>query len=353
MTAEPSSVSFLTASSALFASCKGNARPGDEFQSLWPAPENRAHPGASYWPRCGSAARPTAACRNRTRHLVEVDGIDRHHSAFAQAGQRATTTLPLGAKVMARSSSTGGLHSRSHPVAPSDGRRRAMVLSPASPHTPGTSRSAERQWQAGRAAKAEKSHPLARFHPCHPQAAEADNPGAQQRRHMQIVQPGRQRENEIRARQGVLGVSAVDRISGERRMIAQVFHAVTAVPALPVHAPDPGDAGTASQRQFGRRAPTTSPTIWCPGISCGEAAAIRLPRCAGPYGKPRTPAPAAVHSPPAVPDGEPPRSAARIPAPYGRPQELRLSWSLCLARLLGEFFAKLARIDGMLVRLHG
>ena len=37
-----------------------------------------------------------------------MDGVDRNHSAFSQTGKGETTTSPLGAKVIARSSSAGG-----------------------------------------------------------------------------------------------------------------------------------------------------------------------------------------------------------------------------------------------------
>ena len=48
-----------------------------------------------------------------------------------------------------------------------------------------------------KAAKAKKSHPVTLLHAGHPQAAKADNPGAQQRSHMDVIQAGRQRKAEI------------------------------------------------------------------------------------------------------------------------------------------------------------
>ena len=53
-------------------------------------------------------------------HLVEMNGVDGDDAALAQGGERADDDLAAGAKVMARSSSTGGLASSSPThVAPS------------------------------------------------------------------------------------------------------------------------------------------------------------------------------------------------------------------------------------------
>ena len=45
-----------------------------------------------------------------------------------------------------------------------------------------------------RRAEAEQSHALARLHAGHAQAAEADDAGAQQRRGLQVIERGGQRE---------------------------------------------------------------------------------------------------------------------------------------------------------------
>ena len=62
------------------------------------------------------------------------------------------------------------------------------------------------------------------------------------------------REGEVGAGQGVLGVASVYGVAGEGGVVAEVFHMVAAVPAIPIDAADPqGDTGTAYQRQLGCR----------------------------------------------------------------------------------------------------
>ncbi len=59
---------------------------------------------------------------------------------------------------------------------------------------------------------------------------------------MEIVEAGGQRKDEISARDGILGVAAVDRVARENGRVAKVLHASTAVRASAVDSADPGDA---------------------------------------------------------------------------------------------------------------
>jgi hypothetical protein len=104
------------------------------------------------------------------------------------------------------------------------------------------------------AAKAKKSNSLTGRNAGHAQAAKADNTSAKQGSDVNVIQAGGQREGEVCARQGVLGVASIDRISRKDRPIAEIFHPVAAVPAIAIDTANPGDTGTGSQRQLGRRA---------------------------------------------------------------------------------------------------
>ena len=71
---------------------------------------------------------------------------------------------------------------------------------------------------------------------------------------MDVVQAGRQGINEVGAREGVFGVTTVDGISGENRMVTQVLTAMTAIPAIAVDAAHPGDTHACPEWQLGGRA---------------------------------------------------------------------------------------------------
>ena len=79
---------------------------------------------------------------------------------------------------------------------------------------------------------------------------------------MHIVQTLRERKREVGARQCILGVASIDRVSSKRRVVAQILHAVVAVPAIPIDAADPGDADAAPSGSSAVAPSTTSPTIW-------------------------------------------------------------------------------------------
>jgi len=59
-----------------------------------------------------------------------------------------------------------------------------------------------------------------------------------------------QRDREIRARQRIFGVTAIHRVTGEDRPIAQIFHRVTAIPAITVCSAHPGNSHARSDWRF-------------------------------------------------------------------------------------------------------
>ena len=67
---------------------------------------------------------------------------------------------------------------------------------------------------------------------------------------MHVVQTSRQGKYEVRADKGILGIASIDGIAGESRAIAQIFHVVIAVPAIAVHASQPRNADTRSEREL-------------------------------------------------------------------------------------------------------
>ena len=111
--------------------------------------------------------------------------------------------------------------------------------------------------EAGRTAEAEEADAFAGLDTSDPKAAKADDAGAEQRRDVNVIKPGGQRIDEIRARQGIFGVASVDGVAGEDGVVAEVFHAVTAVPAIAIDAAHPGDSDARSQGQL-RVAPSAT-----------------------------------------------------------------------------------------------
>src|SRR5262249_38288987 len=90
----------------------------------------------------------------------------------------------------------------------------------------------------GRSPEAEQPDSLARLDPRDPEAAEADDPCAQQRRRVKVVERIRQRKDEVGPGDRELGVASVYRISSECRGVAEVLHAPAAVRAGAVRAAD-------------------------------------------------------------------------------------------------------------------
>ena len=103
-----------------------------------------------------------------------------------------------------------------------------------------------RQGETGGAAETEESDAFALIHVGDAQTAESDDAGAQQRSNVDVIEAGRQWNREISPNRGVFGVTAIDGVAGESGPIAEIFHAVTAIPAPAVHTTHPGNADTRS-----------------------------------------------------------------------------------------------------------
>jgi len=82
------------------------------------------------------------------------------------------------------------------------------------------------------------------------QAAKTNDARAEQRGDMHVIQTGRQRKSEVRARQGIFGIASIYGISSEGRPITEILQSVTAVPAIAIYATHPGNTGSGSQRQL-------------------------------------------------------------------------------------------------------
>jgi hypothetical protein len=98
--------------------------------------------------------------------------------------------------------------------------------------------------------EAEKAYALAALNSRNSQAAEADNSGTQQRRSTQVVQLFVQWINKIVARNGILGVAAIDAIAGENGRIAKILTAAPAVGTTSIYAAHPRNSDASAQWQL-------------------------------------------------------------------------------------------------------
>lgn len=71
---------------------------------------------------------------------------------------------------------------------------------------------------------------------------------------MCVIQARGQRKNEVCAHENILGVATIHGISGENRLVAEILHAVMAVPAIAIDAAHPGNADARSHWQLLGRA---------------------------------------------------------------------------------------------------
>jgi hypothetical protein len=70
---------------------------------------------------------------------------------------------------------------------------------------------------------------------------------------VQIVERRGQREDKVRPSDRELSVPSVYAIARKGRRIAKILKVFSAVPAIAVGPPDPGDAHSGSKKEFGRR----------------------------------------------------------------------------------------------------
>ena len=66
---------------------------------------------------------------------------------------------------------------------------------------------------------------------------------------MYVIEAGGQRIDEIGARQGVFGITAVDCVPSKDGLNAEIFHVMAAVPTIAVNATHPGDADAHADRK--------------------------------------------------------------------------------------------------------
>jgi hypothetical protein len=59
---------------------------------------------------------------------------------------------------------------------------------------------------------------------------------------LQVIEGGREGEDEIRSRERILGEAAIDRVSSECGRVAKIFQVFLTVPAGPIDSTDPGHA---------------------------------------------------------------------------------------------------------------
>jgi hypothetical protein len=85
--------------------------------------------------------------------------------------------------------------------------------------------------------------------------AVADQPGAEQRRRLQIAVALGQGEAVVRLRLGIFGIAAIGLVAGEGRCVAKVLAAGAAIGTNPASASEPGDADALAGREAGDAVP--------------------------------------------------------------------------------------------------
>ncbi len=101
-----------------------------------------------------------------------------------------------------------------------------------------------------RCAKTEQAHTLSRLDSRYTEAAKTNDARAQQGSSVQIIEPRRKRKDKIGARQRILGIAAVDRVSGECGGITKIFETAPAIAAASVGAAQPGHPDTCANGQL-------------------------------------------------------------------------------------------------------
>ncbi len=164
----------------------------------------------------------------------------------------ATTTAPLGAKVMARSSWTGGLSfSLPTQVAPRAAARAAVGFAAGADVDFAVPGLEDGDGEAGGAAEAEEADAFAGLDAGDAEAAEADDARAEERGDVDVVETGGEGIDEVGAGQGVFGIAAIDGVAGKDGVVAEVFFAAAAEGASAVGAADPGDADARADWKVG------------------------------------------------------------------------------------------------------
>ena len=140
---------------------------------------------------------PQQAVVVELRDAVEVDGVDGTTPPLRRLESAATTTSPLGANVMARSSGTGGRSVRRRPSRRRDSAS-CGAMRRASRRRLRSSRTGARDREMRRGAETEEAHAIAGLDARDAQAAEADDPAHSRGAACEIVEAGGQRESRNR-----------------------------------------------------------------------------------------------------------------------------------------------------------
>jgi hypothetical protein len=183
--------------------------------------------------------------------LVKVNGVDCHHSPLSETGEGAYHNLAAGSK----RDGTVKFDRRfrfffTYPSRPEGCRRLSVGFAPR--HyidltLPGLQNG---NCEACRTPKPEEPNPLAGLHAGNAKTTEADNTRTEEGCDLYIVQTGVQRKHKVRSREDTLGETSIYGIPGESGMIAQIFAAMPAIPAIAVHTTHPGDADSCALRQL-------------------------------------------------------------------------------------------------------
>lgn len=194
---------------------------------------------------------PQQAVIVELRHAIKMDGIDGDHASFAKTSEGGDHN------VSCRSEGNGAIECdwrllgfRSNPGRAEGVGKLAMRFSAGGNVDIAFPRLQDSNGKVGRCAEAKQSHALALLYARNAEAAKADDAGTKQRRGVEIVERGRQRKNEIGASQGILGISAGNRVARERGMVAEILFAAAAVRTHAVGAADPGNTDAGSEGNF-------------------------------------------------------------------------------------------------------
>jgi len=251
MTADPRLVSSLTDKSASFASSSGNTVAFGRMLRLRASFRKSRASCLVVGDAADLALAPEQFVVIESRHLVEMDRVDRDHPALAQSRERRDHDLAgrregddavqfLGRFFILMANPFRAQRFGKFAIGAATGDDVDIAL-------PGLQ---DRNRETGGTAKAVETHSLARLDARHTEAAKTDDAGAEQGRDVDIVETGGQGKCEIGADERVFGVASVDAIAGEDRLIAEIFHVVAAVPAVAIDAAHPGNADARAGREL-------------------------------------------------------------------------------------------------------
>jgi len=188
-------------------------------------------------------------------HLIEMNCIDGDHAAFSQAGECADDHFSAGSEGDGAVELDGWFRIFvAHPGCAESSGASAMGFTPGDDVDLAFPGLQYGNREAGGTAKAEESNALGGFNAGDPEATETDDPSAEQRRDVDVVQSGGQWIDEVGAGERIFGITAVDGISGENRVVTQIFFAVKAISTIAVDSAHPRDSDSGSARQIRSRA---------------------------------------------------------------------------------------------------